>query len=240
MHAPIFLIDDNSKGSRNLYGGSYVDNGEFSDILRLVDKLNKDSDLSFLKTAACAMFHDSLEDYVDGAYDEYGHIARGLVKDYIDDAEISFVCFSDGHPSIGEYDSLGNIVSLKKSDFYYRLRFFLEEYRRTGNMVFHILAYGPDFNRVIMTMNIQALLRKFSFKAPAEILSCQDVMPRTSEEPAYLEDLLKFSHPAIGIDYDDLLDLIEDEQITVRHFRAQLTNIMNSIATYGKNTYSWK
>ena len=44
----------------------------------------------------------------------------------------------------------------------------------------------------------------------------------------------------ILMDYNDILDYIEDNEISVRNFKLKINNILSSISKYGKNTYTWK
>ncbi|MDE6078039.1 MAG: hypothetical protein K2G29_09930 [Muribaculaceae bacterium] len=237
----IILIDDNSKGQRLIYGAPYVDEGKYADVLQHYEKMNKNSDLSFLCDARCVLIHDSLEDWLDGKFDQYSHIAKDCIIEFVEDHDIPYVCFSDGHQSTGKYDEAQkNILQLKKSDFYHRLEYFLERYISESEIQLNILAYGPNYLKDLMTVSIRGLLKKLQTKHPADYLSSSDVMPSTSDEPHFLEEIVVRSQPAIGISYADLLDLIDDENITVRDFRRQLNNILTSIVNNGKNTYSWK
>lgn len=56
----IILIDDNKSNQREIYGATFVDNGEFEDCLIHKEELNENSDFSFLDDAACVLLHDSL------------------------------------------------------------------------------------------------------------------------------------------------------------------------------------
>ena len=62
----LVLIDDNIEHQREAYGASFVDNEEYSDCLIHIEKVNSQSDLSFLNDVACVMIHDSLADFIDG------------------------------------------------------------------------------------------------------------------------------------------------------------------------------
>lgn len=237
----IILIDDNSKGQRQSYGASYVDDDTFACVLTHVERLNKDSDLSFLNGAKCVLFHDSLEDWIDGQFDQYSHIAKDNIIEFLEYNKIPYVCFSDGHQSTGIYDEENkNIVKLKKSDFYNRLSFFIEYYIAEREIQFHILAYGKNYLKDLMTIYARALFGKLQTKCPTDIIASYDVMPSAKEEPHYLENIISLSQPAIGLKYDDLLDLIEDRDITVRDFQKHINNILTSVAQNGKNTYTWK
>lgn len=55
-----------------------------------------------------------------------------------------------------------------------------------------------------------------------------------------MEKIIELSQPALGITYEDLLDYIEDNEVSVREFQSNINNIINSISLNGKNTYTWK
>lgn len=236
----ILLIDDNSKMQRQSYGASFVDDEAFEAILDHIEHVNKDFDLSILDEYKCVMIHDSLEDYINGSFDENSHIAKDLIIEYLDDHQIPYVLFSDGHESIGIYDQSHNLVSIKKSDFYSRLRYFMNSYINDSVFQFHILAYGQNFRKVLMTRNIKALFQKFDTKNPTEKISIRDVKPSDSEEEHYLEEIINLSQPTLGIDYDDVLDYIEDNDVSIRDFKLKINKILDSISKYGKNTYTWE
>ena len=236
----ILLIDDNSRRQRQSYGASYVDDEIFESILHHIECVNKDFDLSILDDYRCVMIHDSLEDFINGSFDENSHVAKDLIVEYLDDHQIPYVLFSDGHESTGIYDHSHNLVSLKKSDFYSRLRYFLEFYINESVFQFHILAYGSNFRKTLVTRNIKALFQKFDSKSPNERVTIHDLMPSNSEEEHYLEEIINLSQPKLGMDYNDILDYIEDNEISVRNFKLRIIKILDTISKYGKNTYTWE
>jgi len=240
----IFLIDDNSKSQRLAYGASYIDEDEYADILSHIEKLTTDVDPSFLDGCECVLIHDSLEDFVNGEFDQYSHKAKDVIVKYLDEHNIPYVCFSDGHQSTGEYDTSKNLVSLKKSDFYNRLKYFLDYYKTEGVIQFHILAYGRNFRKELMLRYVRALFRKLEMKRPSDRLLISDVMPvktgaSTKEEP-YLKEIVSLAQPALGMSYNDMLDYIDDEEITVKEFRQRINKILDSVSKNGKNTYTWE
>lgn len=243
--AKIILIDDNSKSQRQQYGAGYIDDGMYEDIIDHIEKLNGKSDLGFLASARCVMIHDSLEDYVDGRFDENSQKAKNNIIDYLDDHNIPYVCFSDGHPSTGIYDSDHNLVQVKKSDFYYRLKSFLDQFQNEGTIQFHILAYGTNYRTVLLSSLVRSLFQKFGAKRSSDRILPSDVMPvrkasSTTAEPHYLEEIVAMAGPVLGVTYDDILNTLEDEEISVMEFRTKINNILTSVAQYGKNTYTWK
>ncbi|MBD5338373.1 MAG: hypothetical protein HDR98_07475 [Bacteroides sp.] len=236
----ILLIDDNSKMQRQSYGASFVDGEVFESILHHIECVNKDFDLSILDKYSCVMIHDSLEDFINGSFDENSHVAKDLIIEYLDDHQIPYVLFSDGHESTGVYDLSHNLVNLKKSDFYSRLRYFLDFYMNESVLQFHILAYGSNFRKALVTRHIKALFQKFDTKNPNDIITVRDLKPSNSEEEHYLEKIINLSQPALGLDYNDILDYIDDNEISVRDFKLKINNILSSISKYGKNTYTWE
>lgn len=240
----IVLIDDNSKKQRIAYGASFVDDEEYNDILSHYEKVNCDTDPSFLKGCVCVLIHDSLEDYINGEFNQHSHIAKDIIVKYLDDYSIPYVCFSDGHQSIGEYDPNKNLVSIKKSDFYNRLKYFLDYYRTEEIIQFHILAYGRNFQKELILRHVKALFQKLGDKRSDDLLSSADVMPvktgDSTTESAHLEEIILLAQPAIGYTYKDILNYIDDEEITVGEFRQRINKILDSISRNGKNTYTWK
>lgn len=236
----ILLIDDNSKMQRQAYGASFVDDEVFESVLDHIERVNKDFDLSILNDYRCVMIHDSLEDFINDSFDEKSHVAKDIIIHYLDDRQIPYVLFSDGHESTGVYDLSHNLVRIKKSDFYSRLRYFLNYYMDESLLQFHILAYGPNFRKALATRYIKALFQKFAIKSQCDIITIQDIKPSNSEEEHYLEEIIKLSQPTLGMDYNDILDYIEDNEISVGDFKVKINNILVSISKYGKNTYTWK
>ena len=236
----ILLIDDNSKMQRQAYGASFVDDEVFESVLDHIERVNKDFDLSILNDYRCVMIHDSLEDFINDSFDEKSHVAKDIIIHYLDDRQIPYVLFSDGHESTGVYDLSHNLVRVKKSDFYSRLRYFLNYYMDESLLQFHILAYGPNFRKALATRYIKALFQKFAIKSQCDIITIQDIKPSNSEEEHYLEEIIKLSQPTLGMDYNDILDYIEDNEISVGDFKVKINNILVSISKYGKNTYTWK
>lgn len=242
--ADLILIDDNSKKQRELYGASFIDNGKYDGLIDHYEHFNDRKDLSFLSNAKCVFFHDSLEDYINGAFNEHSHKAKEKIQDYIEDNSIRYVCFSDGHVSVGDYDDSGNIVQLKKSAFYDRLESFLKFYQENKILQLHILAYGKDYNKELMMRYVRAMCKKLSSKSPYEIVTWDDIKyfigDKGKDKSGFLEETVKMSQPALGMDYNDIIDYIEDEEITVKEFVSRLNQILKSFSLYGKNTYTWK
>lgn len=236
----ILLIDDNSNKQRQSYGASFVDDEIFESILSHIECVNKDFDLSILDEYGCVMVHDSLKDFIDDSFNENSQVAKDLIIGYLDDHHIPYVLFSDGHESTGIYDLSHNLVSLKKSDFYSRLKYFLNFYINESVLQFHILAYGPNFRKALVTRYIKALFQKFDTKNSNEIITIRDLKPSNSGEEHYLEEIINLSQPTLGMDYNDILDYIEDNEISVRDFKFKINNILSSISKYGKNTYTWE
>jgi len=114
-----------------------------------------------------------------------------LIIHILDASHIPYVCFSDGH-SYTDCDSYENIVSLKKSEFYIRLKDFLDCYKNTGVLQFLILAYGKNYRKVLVTKYVKALFQKFDSKRPADILTIADIKPAKSGEIHYMEKIIGF------------------------------------------------
>lgn len=237
----IYLIDDNSKGQRIEYGASYIDEGQYDDILIHIEKTNGSTDVSFLCNAKLIMIHDSLEDFENGGFVENSRHARHNIDDIAQNNNIPLVYFSDGH-IVSEMDPEGNITQLKKADFYYRLKDFLENYKELGVLDLKILAYGKNWKNLRLKEVVKKFYNKISNKKDNEILFIRDVLPSSKiSEPNYLSTIIEiYAQPNLGKSYNEILDYIEDEQITVGEFKQRIDKILTSINRYGKNTYTWK
>ena len=91
-------------------------------------------------------------------------------------------------------------------------------------------------------MTLKKKQKKISNKKNDEILYIRDVLPTSKiSEPNYLSNIIeKYSQPNLGKSYNEILDYIEDEQITIGEFKQRIDKILISINKYGKNTYTWK
>jgi hypothetical protein len=87
---------------------------------------------------------------------------------------------------------------------------------------------------------VKSLCLKFSGKQPTDTLTLADVMPKDRNEPAYLAQIIDLAQPTVGITYENLLDAIEDETLTVEVFKQQINQIFQSVSKYGKNTHTWQ
>ena len=130
----------------------------------------------------------------------------------------------------------------KKADYYYRLKDFLENYKEAGVLELKILAYGKNWRNLLLKEEVKNLYKKISNKKNDEILNIRDVLPTSKiSEPNYLSNIIeKYSQPNLGKSYNEILDYIEDEQITIGEFKQRIDKILISINKYGKNTYTWK
>lgn len=236
----IVLIDDNSKNQRAGYGASVVDSGVYDDILSHIERVNGATDFSFLKEAKCVLYHDSLEDFIDDKFVENSHEAKGNITDFIEDYDLPFVCFSDGHSSVGEMDSCGNVTKVKKSVFYGRLQHFLDVYRAEGLIEFRFLAHGKNYDKEKISPAVKSLFKRLNSLRPTSILKCSSVMPPTKNGPEHLRQIIESAAPALGMSYDEIINFIDDHEITVGEFKKRINRIFDDISKYGKNTYTWE
>ena len=88
----IYLIDDNTDGTRNKYGGSFVDDGCYGDILQVIRIISTNTGVELINEAACVLIHRSCKDF-----------AR--INDMLEmGTTIPYVIFSDGDSSdMGDY-----------------------------------------------------------------------------------------------------------------------------------------
>jgi hypothetical protein len=235
----LFLIDDNKTNQREAYGASYVDEGLFNDVLIHIEQLNAHSDLSFLNNAACVMIHDSLEDYIDGDFDEESHKARTLIEEKIQDNNTPYIIFSDGHDKIATWreDAPNVVYSIKKSEFYLHLSDFIQSYIDSGKLDMRIIAYGKDFIKKQMSDWHQKVFSAISELGDNDFVGIH--LFGATERNA-LRQIIEKSQPKIGVSFNDVMCGIEDEEVSAGRLRLNLNNIINSVKKYGKNICSWK
>jgi hypothetical protein len=203
--------------------------------------MNGKSDLTMLSDAACIMMHATLEDYIDGKFDEHSHAAQKNIEQYAQYHEIPYVCFSGEHAQIGTFDGCAiNLLSVKKSAFYARLKDFIEKYRTESVIELKILAYGKDYSRnVISEQLIKPLFHRLRVKNPSDRVELLDIEPADYTERDYLKEIVELAQPALGIGYEDLKKSII-EGMTIAEFTKRINNIKKSIIRYGRNTYTWE
>lgn len=231
----IFLIDDNSGNQRQAFGASFVDENIYSDCLEHKEKLNGKSDLSFLNDAACIMIHSTFEDFIDGSFHPDSHNARRRIDDEIlQDKKIPQVIFSDGfsiEPDFKEDDP--DLVKMKKSVFYSHLRFFLDEYRKSGLVNLEIIAYGKDY--------VKRRADRYYSRIRKKLSNCEDcrTLEQIDIDIKSLSSFIDLAQPRIGCDLNDIMSEVEDREYTVADFKMRIDKIYTSIKNYGKNIISW-
>lgn len=149
--------------------------------------------------------------------------------------KIPFVVFSAGDSENAVYDEECDpysIDGLKKSIFYERLQYFIDDFIANDVINLKILAYGKDYLRVQVRSWAMSIFNVINGKTGMLGL---EVIPKLAA-CRYFKRLIDAAH----IDYDDLLEKLEDEPITFAQFRANINNIVNSFIQYGKNIYTWK
>lgn len=232
----IVLIDDNSKNQRGVYDAVFVDEGEYSDLLFHVEQVNSHSDLSFLNEASCVMVHDSLEDYIDGEFKPDSHKAKDRIEEIIQSKNLPYVLFSDGHSMTADWrEDMPNVVfSIKKSEFYRHLKYFLDQYRITEKIDLKLIAYGKDYLKQLMSMWCQTIISKLADVSDGQVINTSLVDKRS------LRSVIENAQPRIAISFDDVMCDIEDGNMTAGNLRNNINNILSSVIKYGKNISPWK
>lgn len=231
----IYLIDDNVDGNRQKYGGSFVDEGKYKDVLVAIDKLSPEDDISYLKKASCIMLHKSLEDFIDGKFHDDSHKVAILVRTLsgVGDS-IPLVLFSDGDTNdLGDYSG-NTIFNLSKRAFYGRLESFILHYQDKDEIELRILAYGPNYlsymaNRAATSLFVRLQDLKNEEKLPAIKVHCEE-----------MEQVVSLALPFLGKTYKEIIIGLQLEPITVGEFKNRINNIIENIQDYGKNYYTWK
>lgn len=232
----IYLIDDNSKNQRELYGASFVDDDKYKDLLCHIEKINAQTDLSFIDNAVCVMMHESLEDFIDGEFRKDSHKAEECLEKIIQDSNIPYVLFSDGHAMTAEWreETPYIVYSLKKSEFYRHLEDFIINYIASGNIDMKIIAYGRDITKHLISKWYQSIIVSIAKKGDHDIL---EIGMFNNKD---LRMIIENSLPEIGISFNDLMCKIEDGDVTIGQFRYNLNNVISNFKKYGKNISSWK
>lgn len=232
----IVLIDDNSKNQREVYDAAFVDEGEYTDCLSHIERVNSRSDLSFLDEASCVMVHDSLEDFIDGEFRSDSHKAKDRIEEIIQSKNLPYVLFSDGHGMTADWrEDMPNVVfSIKKSEFYRHLKSFLDHYKETEEIDLRLVAYGKDYLKQLMSMWCQAIISKLADTPDDKVINTMQIDKRS------LRLIIENAQPKIGVSFDDVMCDIEDGNITAGSLRNNINNILSSVKKYGKNISSWK
>ena len=220
----IILIDDNQSNLRERYSASFIDNGEYDDLLVHKEKLNDNSDFTFLKDAACILLHDSLDDFVEGQFISGGRKARKTIKNIMEGSDIPYVIFSDGHSIIGDWNPFErNVVrSIKKSEFYRNLKGFLDTYRESSHIDLRLIAYGSDYEKRELVVLLQKVFDELKNVNDKEILTFSFV------DTDLLERFFNKVKHVSSLTYERLCDSINAGKLTVGKFKAYI----NSLATH--------
>ncbi len=231
----VVLIDDNSLNHRELYGASFVDNGEYDDCMMHIEKLNRGSDFSFVLDAACLMMHRTLEDYEEGGFKSDSHKAKERIENILEDADIPTVTFSDGDVIDWREEEPNVVYAIKKSEFYLHLKPFLDEYRRSGGKIdMRIIAFGNNYMVHMMRLWYESIIKKMVNYNDEDILT-EDMFDRRA-----LRLFLENADLGEGITIDYIMHKIEDDEYTVKDLKDRINNIISSVIRYGKNISSWE
>lgn len=241
----IYLIDDNQNNQRKeAYNISFVDDKSFADCLTPIEKIIKVEEakdiehLSFLRESACLLVHSTTEDT-----DPNGEFIRGSnsnvtkIKEFIsvEGERVPLVLFSNkmDETAIYEYNINSNyIAGIKKNKFYERLYDFVEHYRSNSQIDLRILAYGKNFESKEVSSYSEELLMYVAFEDGSHTLKLSHI--------SSISTLRKFiDKAAIQINFDDLIDSLEDHPITIQKYRDKINLIKESFTKYGKNIHDW-
>lgn len=224
----IILIDDNKSNQREIYGASFVDRGIYEDCLVHEEKVNEDTDFSFLDGSACILLHDSLTDFLDGRYVSGSCMAKEIIMEKIQAHNIPYAMFSDGHSVVGEWSpTMPNVVrSIKKTEFYRNLKGFLDTYRESGNIDLRLIAYGNDYEKREITYLLQQIFDQLKTTDDKEILSMSYI------ESDLIERFFnKVKHVSTAT-FQNLCLSIEAGKVTIGKFKVYLNNLASHAIKY--------
>ena len=222
------MIDDTLNET---IGSEFVFDDKYKQALVVIQNSDEfKSRMKDLYSADCIMVHLTFEDSND-VKDKSAIIAD-------DGDEIPYVVFSGSFSENPEFDYEKNnyISGIKKSTFYQRLNVFLDEYITNGKVDLRILAYGKDFQRVIVRNYAKGILSALEGKQG--ILQLEDIAKLSKD--GNLKNLVEISNPKLGIGYDQLLEKLKVEPICIADFKSRIEKIVINFEQYGKNIYTWK
>lgn len=230
----IYLIDDNQTNQQvEKFGINYIQTNEFSDFLISLNKIEKNSNLSFLHNAKCILLHATTEDVVNGFFIS-GSLSNTtkIIKDISDNGDkIPLVLFSEQMNEIAIMTSNRHIRSIKKSVFYLNLYDFLLYFKENNSIEFKILAFGKNYKSVEVARFVNILTEKFIFRNQDDLLKINEINLKIFKE---------LTETAVSsIDFDDFITTLEDHPITIKKFIENLSLINQSFTQYGKNIYGW-
>ena len=224
----IYLIDDTLKETID---SDFVFDDKYNQALVVIqNKVEFNSRMKELYSADCIMVHLTFEDSND-VKDKASIIAD-------DGDEIPFVVFSGSFSENPDFDYESNnyISGIKKSTFYQRLHDFLEEYVINGNVDLRIIAYGKDFQKVIVRNYAKNVLSIVEGKKG--LLQLEDIANLSKD--GNLKRLVELSNPKLGIEYEHLLEILGKQPICISDFKSRIEKIVINFEQYGKNIYTWK
>ncbi len=230
----IYLIDDNQANQQiEKFGIRYIENNDFSEILISIEKIEKNKDLSFLKSATCILLHATTEDVVNGNFVS-GSISNTtrIIKEISDNGDrIPLVLFSEQMSEVATMPNKNFVRAIKKSTFYSNLYDFLSFYKEFGELEFKILTNGKNFKSIEITEYVRILTENLIFREQQELIKLKDINLKTFKE------LVEMS--SIQFSFDMLIENLEDNPISISKFIENLAYINQSFTNYGKNIYGW-
>lgn len=220
----VILIDDNTDRTRGKYGGSFVDEGRYSNVLNVISRPPTTIDINEAKEAACVMIHRSCKGFA-------------TINDMFEmGSTIPYVIFSDGDTSdMGDYrpDNPMEIYSLSKRAFFGRLESFISHYATTGVIDLRILAYGIDYKKVLVEKAVTVV---FSLIQDLD----NNVIVPTKIHCKEMRQIVELAQPKIGKSYEKIITDLQLNPITIGEFKKRINNILDNFQDYGKNYYTWE
>lgn len=230
----IYLIDDNQANQQiEKYCINYIKNNDFCEILISLEKLDKDMDLSFLKSATCILLHATTEDVIDGNFvsGSVSNVTK-IIKEISDNGdEIPLVLFSEQMSEAAIMPNHQYIRAIKKSTFYSNLFDFLSFFKQSNSLEFKVLANGINYKSIEISDYIRIISENLIYKDQEDFIKLKDINLKIFKE------LIEIS--TIQFTFDVLIEILEDNPISIKKFTENLSYINQSFAKYGKNVYGW-
>lgn len=230
----IYLIDDNQANQQiEKFGIQYISNNDFSEILISVERIEKNGDLTFLKSATCIFIHATTEDFVDGNFlsGSVSNTTR-IIKEISDNGDnIPLVIFSEQMSEVAIIPNSQYIRAIKKSTFYSNLFDFLSFFKESNELEFKIIAFGKNYKSIEVSEYVRILTENLIFTDQEREIKLKDINLKIFKK------LIEMS--SIQFPSDVLTENLEDYPITIKKFIENLTYINQSFTNHGKNIYGW-
>lgn len=239
----IALIDDNQANQRlDLFNIDFVDNGKYSDILMVKDKIAKTDNLSYLNEVACILIHKTFKDFdfENNRFTDETKVKMKVIEDISESGnQIPIVVFSGQDNDTAIFVNQNYISLLKKSTFYSRLEDFLLHFQETNEVELRIFAFGKFFLTEELK-NCRSEIFEHIEKYESDYnLKMQDLLFK-SKKSIDLYPIKRFWEIAFpDEDNSEKILYFQENEVTKQNLKEKLNNIVTNYVQYEKNISYW-